>query len=69
MKIEFDANDGSGFDELGTSEILSVPYALYSMASSTVIMPLEISYDNPGGFRLDFVSESPGFFYLRHCFE
>ncbi len=45
LKIEFDANDGSGFDELGTSEILSVPYALYSMASSTVIMPLEISYD------------------------
>jgi len=30
VKIEFDANGGSSFQLMGTSQLLSVPYALYS---------------------------------------
>jgi len=33
VKIEFDVNGGSSFQTMGTSQLLSVPYALYSQAS------------------------------------
>ena len=34
VKIEFDANGGSSFQPMGTSQLLSVPYALYSQNSA-----------------------------------
>ncbi|NOY38357.1 MAG: hypothetical protein GXO83_12400, partial [Chlorobi bacterium] len=30
LKVETDLNDGNGFTEMGTAQILSVPYALYA---------------------------------------
>lgn len=34
LKVEIDLNDGNGFADMGTSRLLSVPYALYA-ASGT----------------------------------
>ena len=36
MKIEFDATGGSNFIDMGTTQLLSVPYALYAKDAATV---------------------------------
>ncbi len=36
IKIEFDPNGGNNFTFMGTSQMLSVPYALYSQSSGAV---------------------------------
>src|SRR5699024_5015289 len=34
IKVEIDPNGGTNYTDLGTTELLSVPYALYAMESS-----------------------------------
>jgi hypothetical protein len=37
IKVELDANDGNGLVELGTTQLLSVPYALYAETSGKTL--------------------------------
>lgn len=37
LEVEFDPNGGNTFTQLGTSQLISVPYALYAGAAATVI--------------------------------
>jgi hypothetical protein len=48
LKVEVDA--GSGFEELGTSELLSVPYALYAGTSVGWTQNLNNIYNNNSGY-------------------
>lgn len=34
LKVEFDPNNGTNFTDMGTTQLLSVPYALYAVTSS-----------------------------------
>jgi len=71
MKVEVDANDGSGFQFLGTTQLLSVPYALHSKTAENVFSgsyldltdsPTSLSYfTNDLGYLTSFTEADPLF--------
>src|SRR5690606_9315257 len=48
IKVEIDPNGGSNYSDLGTTELLSVPYALYAVESATGVQGPQGPQGEPG---------------------
>jgi hypothetical protein len=48
IQVEIDPNGGSTFINIGTAQIASVPYALYSSLSNDLVLPFNKTQSDPG---------------------